>query len=151
MERTCLNTPGPPGTQLTPDTTCCFFAMEINGYFLALTSSGQPLQSFPGAGFPHNASPSSPPAGHTGAQASACVTGSCLIPSCPNPIPHLRPLCTHWCSLSRSLTPRPSDVAEREQCHVLSLPAHRHQNPAAQQKDTLTRREKEAHTLQSCL
>ena len=44
------------------------------------------------------------------------------------------------------LSARPSDVAEREQCDVLSVPARRHQNPAAQQKDTLTAREKGAHT-----
>lgn len=67
------------------------------------------------------------------------------VPSRPvhcGPFPHVHPAHTHW-PLSACT---PSDVAEKEQCDVLSLPARGHQNPAAQQKDTLTCREKEAHT-----
>lgn len=56
------------------------------------------------------------------------------------------PPCCPLHTLASSLCLGPSDVAEREQCDVLSLPAHRHQNLATQQKDTLTCWEKEAHT-----
>lgn len=66
---------------------------------------------------------------------------SCCPSVHPGPFPHGRPPHT-----LASLCLGPSDVAQKEQCDVLSLPARRLQNPAAQQKDTLTCREKEAHT-----